>query len=152
MCVLISFLRAWRYAVTGTSYGLVSVSVTSHCFIETDIAGFGMEASFSLSFIVLWRNSSVYKIKGTSLCNFVLNSRFKKVRHCILIIKTCYQLSSSKVDAQSVIIWTIFGQQSWQHLHRPLVYYLAMLCIRGTSHGPVSVSVCVCVYHMPVFY
>jgi len=23
-------------------------------------------------------------------------------------------------------------------------YYRAMLCIRGTSHGPVSVSVCVC--------
>ena len=24
-------------------------------------------------------------------------------------------------------------------------FYRAMLCIRGTSHGPVSVSVCVCV-------
>jgi len=27
-------------------------------------------------------------------------------------------------------------------------FYRAMLCIRGTSHGPVSVSVC----HNPVFY
>ena len=26
----------------------------------------------------------------------------------------------------------------------PLVFYRAMLCIRGTSHGPVSVYVCVC--------
>jgi len=33
-------------------------------------------------------------------------------------------------------------------------FYRAMLCIRGTSHGPVSVrlSVCVCVCHKPVFY
>ena len=27
-------------------------------------------------------------------------------------------------------------------------FYRAVLCIRGTSHGPVSVSVC----HKPVFY
>jgi len=25
-------------------------------------------------------------------------------------------------------------------------FYNAMLCIRGTSHGPVSVSVCLCLY------
>ena len=37
-------------------------------------------------------------------------------------------------------------------------FYRAMLCIRGTSHGPVSVCVClsvcvcVCVCHKPVFY
>jgi len=33
-------------------------------------------------------------------------------------------------------------------------FYRAMLCIRGTSHGAVSVSVCVCVCvcHKPVFY
>jgi len=39
-------------------------------------------------------------------------------------------------------------------------FYRAMLCIRGTSHGPVYVglsvsvclSVCVCVCHKPVFY
>ena len=30
----------------------------------------------------------------------------------------------------------------------PLSFYRAMLCIRGTSHGPVSVFVC----HKPVFY
>jgi len=30
----------------------------------------------------------------------------------------------------------------------PLSFYRAMLCIRGTSHGPVSVCVC----HKPVFY
>jgi len=34
-------------------------------------------------------------------------------------------------------------------------FYRAMLCIRGTSHGPVSVCVCLClvrVCHKPVFY
>ena len=33
-------------------------------------------------------------------------------------------------------------------------HYRAMLCIRGTSHGPVSVrpSVCLSVRHKPVFY
>ena len=33
-------------------------------------------------------------------------------------------------------------------------FYRAMLCIRGTSHGPVSVCVClsVCVCHKSEFY
>ena len=31
-------------------------------------------------------------------------------------------------------------------------FYRAMLCIRGTSHGPVSVCVCLSVCHKPVFY
>jgi len=31
-----------------------------------------------------------------------------------------------------------------------LCFYRATLCIRGTSHGPVSVCVCVC--QKPVFY
>ena len=31
-------------------------------------------------------------------------------------------------------------------------FYRAMLCIRGTSHGPVSVSVSVSVYHKSEFY
>ena len=32
------------------------------------------------------------------------------------------------------------------------VYYRAMLCIRGTSHGSVSICVCVHVCHKSVFY
>jgi len=31
-------------------------------------------------------------------------------------------------------------------------FYRAMLCIRGTSHGPVSVCDCVCVCHKSEFY
>ena len=50
--------------------------------------------------------------KGSSLWNFVLNSGLRKFRHGISIVETCYQLSSRKVDAQSVINWTVFGQLS----------------------------------------
>jgi len=43
-----------------------------------------------------------------------------------------------------------------QPLAYNMIFYRAMLCIRGTSHGPVSVSVCLClcpsVCHKPVFY
>jgi len=50
--------------------------------------------------------------KGTSLWNFVLNSGLRKFRHGISIVETCYQLSSRKVDAQSVINWAVVGQLS----------------------------------------
>jgi len=33
--------------------------------------------------------------------------------------RTCYQLSSRKLDAHSVIKWTVVGQQSWQCLRAP---------------------------------
>jgi len=59
--------------------------------------------SFHSSYTVLKGNSVISKNKGTSLCNFVLNSGLRKIRHGISIVETCYQLSSRKVDAQSVI-------------------------------------------------
>ena len=46
------------------------------------------------------------------MCNFVLNSGLGKFRHGISIVETCYQLSSRKVDAQSVINWAVVGQLS----------------------------------------
>ena len=53
------------------------VSATSWFSIKT--AGrigqiFGTEASFDLSYSVLWRNSDIYTNKGASLWNSVLNS------------------------------------------------------------------------------
>jgi len=35
---------------------------------------------------------------------------------------------------------------------RPLSFYRSMLCIRGTSHGPVSVCLCLSVCHKSEFY
>jgi len=54
------------------------------------------------------------KNKGTSLKNYVLNSGLRKFRHDIdlSIVETCYQLSSRKVDAQTVINWAVVGQRS----------------------------------------
>ena len=42
--------------------------------------------------------------------NFLSNSGLRKFRHGISIVKMCYQLSSKKVDAQSMIYWTIVSQ------------------------------------------
>jgi len=59
---------------------------------------------------VLKGNSVISKNKDTSLWNFVVNSGLRKFRHGISIVKTCYQLSSRKVDAPSVINWAVVGQ------------------------------------------
>jgi len=91
------------------------LSVTSRCSIETAERielGFGMLASFHPSYTVLKGNSVIFKNKGTSLWNFVLNSGLIKFRHGISIVETCYQLSSRKVDAQSVINWAVVDQLS----------------------------------------
>jgi len=64
------------------------------------------------SYTVLKGNSVISKNKGTSLWNFFLNSGLRKFRHGVSIVETCYQLSSRKVDAQSVINWAVVGQLS----------------------------------------
>jgi len=92
------------------------LSVTSRCPIETaeriELV-FGMWTSFNLSYTVLKGNTVISKNKGTSLWNFVVKSGLGKFRHGISIVETCYQLSSRKVDAQSVINLTVVGQPSW---------------------------------------
>ena len=69
-----------------------------------------MSASFHPSYTVLKGNLVISKNKDTSLWNFVLNSGLRQFRHGISIVETCYQLSSRKVDAQSVINWTVVGK------------------------------------------
>ena len=44
-----------------------------------------------------------FKNKGTSLWNFAPNSGLRKFRHDESIVEMCYQLSSRKVDAQTMI-------------------------------------------------
>ena len=80
--------------------------VTSRCSIETDgriELAFATWASSHPSYTVLKGNSVISKNNGTSLWNFVLNSGLGKFRQDISIVETCYQLSSRKVDAESVI-------------------------------------------------
>jgi len=125
---LVLFSRSQPFYFTARCYASAvlamalcpSVSVTSRCSIET--AGrielvFGMWASFQPSYTVLKGNSVISKTKGTSLWKF-LNSGLRKFRHGISIVETCYQLSSRKVDAQSVINWTVVRQLSRKYLRR----------------------------------
>ena len=113
------FYRA-MLCIRGTSHGPVSVSsvsVTSRSSTKTaERIGlvFGMLAFFHPSCTVLKGNLVMSKNKGTSLWNYVLNSGFRKCRHGIdrSIVETCYQLSSRKVDAQTVINWAVVGQRS----------------------------------------
>jgi len=105
------------YLPRDASHGPVSVcpSITSRSFTKTAERiepVFGMWASFHSSYAVLNGNSVVSKNKGTSLWNFDLNSGLRKFRHGISIVEACYQLSSRKVDAQSVMNWAVVGQLS----------------------------------------
>jgi len=111
------FLPAQRYASAGTFYGPVSVCVcvclcvTSRGSIETDEwieLVFGMRASFQLSYTVLKRNSVTLNIRVLS-CGTLSNLEF-----CfgISIVEMCYRLSTRKMDAPSVINWTVVDQLS----------------------------------------
>jgi len=73
-----------------------------------------MGASFHLSYIVLKGNSGISKNKSTCLWNFVPNSGLLKFG----FDETPWNVkfSSTKIDAQSVINSTVFGQLSWQYL------------------------------------
>jgi len=124
-------------------------SVTSRCSIETaeriELVVFGTSASFHPSYTVLSGNSVHFKNKGTSLWNSVPNSRLKKFCFGILIVETCYQLSTRKVDAQSVINWTVVGQLSWQYLRAPALDHYSLShrsesAVYSTilSHGSIS--------------
>ena len=104
-------------------------------------------ASFHPSFTVLKGNSVISKNKGTSLWNFVLKSGIRKFRHGISIVEACYQLSSRKVDAQSVINRAVVGQLSRQYLRAPTLDHYSLShrsssAVYSTilSHGSISDS------------
>ena len=61
----------------------------------------------------------ISKTKSASLWNFVLNSGLGNFATNFAIFEACYQLSSRKMAAQSVINWTVVGQPSWQYLRAP---------------------------------
>jgi len=84
-----TFLSMRCYASVDASCGLMSVclclllSVTSQCSIKTagwiEVGFFCMGASFHLYYTVLKGNLDIFKNKGTSLWNFVSDSRLRKV-------------------------------------------------------------------------
>jgi len=83
------FYRVMLYASAVLAMGLclsLCLSVTSRCSIETGERielVFGMWAFFQPSYTMLKGNSIISKNEGTSLWNFVLNSRLRKFRHGI---------------------------------------------------------------------
>ena len=72
-----------------------------------------------LQYTVLWWNSGTYKNNGTFLSNFFLNSGLREFCCGLSMVETCYQLSSRKVDTQSMINWTVVCQLSLQYLRAP---------------------------------
>ena len=108
------FLLAWRYGPV--SFCHKSVFCRNRW---TNQAVFGMGAFFHPSYTVLKGNSGISKNKGTFLWNFVPNSWLRNFRSVILIVEMCYRLSSTKLDAQSMINWTVIGHLSWQYLRAP---------------------------------
>jgi len=74
-----------------------------------------------MGLLFVWQLLSIYRVhcvmskfgylqnKGTFLWNFAAYSGLIKFRHDRSIVEMCYQLSSTQVDAQSVINWTFVG-------------------------------------------
>ena len=75
-------------------------------------AGFGIGAFLHLFYAVLKGNSIIFKNKGTFPWNFVPNCVLRKVLLPHIDRRTCYQLRSRKVDAESVMNWAVVSQLS----------------------------------------
>ena len=123
-CTLRSVCCTTMFARRGYQLQLgVCLSITSWCSIETvgwielvlEHRGFLLPIlhGIVMKFRCLQKSGQLYLDS-----NFVLNSGLRKFRHGISIVETCWQLSSTKVGAQSVINWTVVGQQSWQYLRQ----------------------------------
>ena len=143
---------ARSYASAGTSHGPVSVCVClSVCHKSefyrkgwTNRAGFGVGASFRPSYTVLKGNSGISKNKGIFLWNFFRNCvqwKFVLVRP-ILIVETCYRISSIKVDVHSVINWTELTIPVCECDDRPpVITMIIKLCVQHDSvRGSISDS------------
>jgi len=140
-CLLVAFLPAQRHASMGTSYGPVSVGL---CLSQVGIllkqmnelsCFFVRKLPSTSPALCLNRNSGISKNKGTSLWNSVGNSRLRKFRHGISIIKTCHRLRSTKVRQSKRNKWTIVGQLCWQYLQaltvdRKLITITIKLCLQ----------------------
>ena len=124
-------------------------------FIVSFIIIFGT-LSFPIAKTVLWRRCDVFCTSGfTDDVKFSLDGQ-----ECAYAQRYSREGSTDSIPMRITRL-----THQWQHcigaesavydycllliIHcdcsrSPLHFYRAMLCIRGTSHGPVSVSLCVC--------
>ena len=116
------FLPARRYGSAGIyCYGSVSFCPSLSVFMsvchnsvfyrkairgQADWSGFWYGGFFLPVLHCVIRKLGYLNNKDISPRNFFLNSGRKKFRNGISIGETCFQLSSRKVDAESVIKWT----------------------------------------------
>jgi len=80
---------------------------------------FGMGASFHVSYTELKGNSGIYKNKSTSLWNFAQTPDLEDFATAYRSSKRVISLARErweKVDAQSMINWTVVSQLSRQYL------------------------------------
>ena len=98
----------------------LSVSVCLHLSVASWSS---IETDERIELVLAWELFSTYpacilrkfgylQSKSTFFWNFVPNSRLRKFRHGISIVEACYQLCSTKMDAQNVINWTVVGHLS----------------------------------------
>jgi len=83
-----------------------------------------------------WRGGFVQvstEIRVLPCGTFIVNYGLRKFRHGISIVETCYHFSSRKVDADSVINWTVVDQLSWHHLPAPTLDRLSQWSRRSIS-------------------
>jgi len=102
---------------------------------STNRAGFWHERFFRPVLHRVLRKFRYLQNKSTSLWNFSLNAGLEKISQRHVDRWTCYQLSSRKVDAQSVINWTVVGQLSWHYLPAPTLDRCSL-----SQRSPSSVS------------
>jgi len=82
---------------------------------------------------------------ATRACNILMISRQRNKSLHVIMTTADVMIARFLYFGDLIMVYDVFR-----------IHYRAMLCIRGTSHGPVSVclsvSVCVRVCHKPVFY
>ena len=81
-------------------------------FWKSDNSWWNYGQEFGVLFFLTHGVYYIYKSTGNAIWNFVINSGLTKFRHDKSIVKMYHQLSSTKLNAQSAINWTVVGQLS----------------------------------------
>jgi len=99
-----------------------------------------------------WRDTSFGKHKHS------VTSDMRRHRKTLTYLLT-FGYNTENVTLRVFCACALHRCGTWKYYGIPITrFYHAMLCIRGTSHGPVSVrvlvclSVCLSVWNKPVFY